>query len=451
MQLLRALAVLTALGLLAAACGDGDDADDVATPTASPTATQPADPTPEPDQPISPASLITVDRAAPAPSADPRLAAEAMSAFGFELHGALDDEAASADNLVASPASVAIALAMLEPGTVGDGQTQIRELLGIDDPTAFHESMNALEQSLESRVPPESRGDEDPGEIELAVANAAYLQQGYPFEPMYLDTIGTHYGPVLNEVDFVPDPDAVAHEINDFVADVTRDRIPELIPDGAISRDTVLALVNALYMKASWSAPFDGEATADAAFTLLDGTEVDVPMMMGFASSSARGDGWVGAGKGLTGDLVAQFVLPDEGMFDQIEDRIGDVFAEYDRNRTDGSTLAMPRFETRFAVQLDAALRSLGLTAVYDEGHLLGIADDPRLVVDKALHETFVAVDEEGLEVAAATAILAAGTSAPLEPPVPVVLDRPFLFRVVDLQTGATLFLGRIVDPLAGA
>ena len=201
------------------------------------------------------------------------------------------------------------------------------------------------------------------------------MQQGYPFEPAYLETVGTHYGPVLNEVDFRPDPDAVAHQINDFVSDATRERITDLIDDGVIGPDTVLALVNALYLKASWLSSFDAEQTSDAPFTLLDGTEVDVPLMQGGSDTSAGGDGWVGATKVLTGGLAVQFILPDDGRFDEIEANLGAVLDDYADRRTSGSSLAVPRFESRFAAELDEALRSLGLTDVYLPGNLLGVAD----------------------------------------------------------------------------
>ena len=124
-------------------------------------------------------------------------------------------------NVAVSPASVAYALAMLEPGTVGDAQTQLRNLLQIDDSAKFHASMNALQQALEARTPTEVQPGDDPGEITVRIANAAYLQQGYPFEPTYLAGVGANYGPVLNEVDFHSDPDGVARDINAFVADAT--------------------------------------------------------------------------------------------------------------------------------------------------------------------------------------------------------------------------------------
>jgi len=355
--------------------------------------------------------------------------------------------AAPSENVAVSPTSIAIALATLEPGTNGDAQTQIRRLLRIDDPAAFHASMNALEQNLEARVAdPPNEGD-DPGEVTLRVANAAYLQRGYPFLLGYLETVGTNYGPVLNEVDFSVDPDAVAHRINDLVADATNDQIQDLVADGVIKPETVLALVNALYMKASWLETFDIEATTDEPFTMLDGTELTVPMMHGTGSSSAQGDGWVGATKSYVGGLTAQFILPDADRFDQVADDLDGVLAEYDTNRTSGAPFAMPRFETRFSTELSDSLKALGLTAPYVEGGLLGIADDPRLVIDQAIHQTFVAIDEEGTEAAAATVVLMYPTSGPAVEPVPVTLDRPFIYRIIDDRTGTTLFIGQVLDP----
>ncbi len=398
---------------------------------------------------VRPINLSVPERAGS--STNPQTAGEAITSFGFDLFSAARRSAPDSEegqNLTVSPASVAVALAMLEPGAVEDAQGQLRALLAITDADRFHASMNSMQENLETRQPSEA-GDQDPGEITIRVANAAYLQQGYPFQEPYLEAIGANYGPVLYEVDFRPDPDAVARGINDFVADATEQQITDLIADGVISPDTVLALVNALYFKASWLEPFEPAETADDTFTRLDGSTVGVDMMQGSSGSSAEGDGWVGATKSYTGGLDAQFILPDEGRFDEIAADLSSVFDEYERNRSTQEELAVPRFEVRSSVQLDEALQSLGLTAPYQNGGLLGIAEDPKLVVDKVIHETFVAMDEEGTEAAAATVVLAFPTSGPPSPPVPVVLDRPFLYRIIDQQTGATLFIGQILDPAA--
>ena len=254
---------------------------------------------------------------------------------------------------------------------------------------------------------------------------------------------------MVRAVDFVADPDAVAHEINRFVEEATADRIKDLVGDGVLRADHVLALVNALYLKASWLSVFEEAMTEEGRFHRRSGAPVTVPMMHGFSGASARGDGWVAATKHYVGGLAAQFVLPDEGRFDEVAADIAGVVTEFDRRATKGATLVVPRFTTRFRAPLDGPFKALELDSLFEDGQLMGVANDPTLRLDVALHEAFVAMDEEGTEAAAATVLVAAAVSAPLEPPVPVVLDRPFLFRIFDGQSGATLFLGRILDPTA--
>jgi serpin B len=218
--------------------------------------------------------LVEIDRARPAPDADPSAAVDAIDALGYRLLAQVAAAEAAGTNVVISPTSVAIALALMEPGTVGDATDQLHQLLAIDDPAALHAAMGALEAHLGSLAVT----DDDGGELVIQVADAAYLQQGYPFEASYLETIGTHHGPVLYAVDYRSDPDAVADEINRFVADATRDRIPELIGPGVLDIDTVLTLVNALYLKASWLEPFEPEGTEAAAATAMVMRATSAPM-----------------------------------------------------------------------------------------------------------------------------------------------------------------------------
>ena len=428
MRCARLAATLVGAGFLAATVGCGAD---------------------EPEERLTVGVLSDVERAPADPSADPHVAGRAITALGHDLFDAAVASGGEG-NVVVSPASVAIALALMEQGTVGPAQVQLRELLHIDDATAFHASMSAFELALESRRLDEPiEADEDPGQLSARIANAAFLQEGYPFEPTYLDAIGRSYGPVVRELDYRSDPDAAAHEINRFVADETEQRIPELIGDGVLSADTVLTLVNALYLKVSWQTVFEEDDTDDADFTRLDGSTVTVPLMEGHADATARGDGWVGGSKAYVGGLAAQFVLPDEGRFEDVAADLAAAFAGFESHPTGGAPLSLPRFETRHHQELTPALKALGLTAPYEEGNLLGIADDERLVLDQVIHETYLAMDEEGTEAAAATAAVFVPTAAPIEPPGPVVLDRPFLFRIFDHTTGATLFLGQVLDPTA--
>ena len=467
----RAVALLTLASLVGAACGSSDDARPASpdplgstvptdvppistSPATSPATTQPKTPATSPATspgPSDPSSPVMPVRAASA--GEPQVAGEAVADFGFELLAGSSARADAGANVVVSPLSVAIALALLEPGATGDGQTQLHELLGIDDRIEWHAAMSALEQALESRTTDDqfrSLGEEqDPGEVAVNVADAAFLQPGYPFRDDYLDAIGTTYGPVLEELDFEADQQAAADRINAFIADATDDRITDLVSADAIDPSTVLALVNALLLKASWLENFDRDQTVDTTFQLADGADVTVPMMFGSAGRSGSGDGWVAATKPLVGGLAVEFYLPDAGRLDDVETRFAEVADDYAEQFNPGGLLGVPRFETRVDTTLTEMLPDLGLTAVFQKGNLLGIADDPKLVVDKVLHQAWVSFDEDGVEAAAATILLAVTESAPIDPPIDVVLDRPFLFRIIDQSSGATLFTGRIVDPTA--
>jgi serpin B len=390
--------------------------------------------------------LTRTDQVAAPSEADTTIAGDAVTAFGYDVLGALSAEAPEG-NLIVSPLSVVAALALLEPGARGAAQTELRNALHVTDTDAFHASLSALEQRLVALAASPGNEGEKPGELAVRLANAAYLQQGYPFEQAYLDRIGELYGPQLRGVDFTVDPDAVADEINAFIAEVTKDRIKDLVKDGVLTTDTVLALVNALYFKASWLEVFDKSATVDGDFTRRDGSTVNVPLMHGRSFRSARGDGWVAASKAYVGGLWVDFLLPDEGRYDHMAGALDTAFAELDATSAKGAELAVPKFETRRPSDLGPALRALGIRAAFEEGNLRGIADDPRLRLAEALHETYVAMDEEGTEAAAATVLTGEATSGSTIEPVPVILDRPFFFRIVDPTSHATLFVGRILDP----
>ena len=384
---------------------------------------------------------------------DPTIAGRAVDGFGFDLFAAAAAAADPAANLVISPLSIAVALGMVEPGATGDAAAQLRSALRIDDPATWHASINALALSLETRElhpPTEISGEvQDAGELHVNIANAAFTQPGYRFLPAYLNAVGTDYGAAIEELDFLTDQVAAAERINRFIAEQTDDRITDLLRAEDIDPATVLALVNAVLLQASWQSEFAAADTADADFTRLDGSSVTVPVMHGNGGRSGRGDGWVAASKPLVGGLSFEVVLPDNGRFDDVAARFDDVVAEFGTSTNPGGELAVPRFETRVTVGLNEALQAIGVTAPFERGNLLGIADDPRLVIKKVLHQTWLSIDEQGIEAAAATIVLVYATSAPVDEPVSVIIDRPFLFRIVDDTTGAPLFVGRIMDPTA--
>jgi len=229
-------------------------------------------------------------------------------------------------------------------------------------------------------------------------------------------------------------------------------RVPEIVPTGVLDEETLLVLVNALYLKAAWLDPFQETATADADFHLGDGTTVRVPTMLGhLGAPTGSGDGWRSARlRYAGGSLAMTVVLPDPGKLAAVEA----VVAEHgwatllDARGHERLELRLPRFTVRTSSRLGELLAPLGMpTAFTDDADFSGFTTDDPLKISEVLHEAFVAVDEEGTEAAAATAVVMQRAGAIPAPPVPFVVDRPFLFAVHEIETGTPLFLGRVTDP----
>ena len=375
-------------------------------------------------------------------------------AFALELYS---QAAAQAGNVFMSPYSIRVALGMLYAGARGDTRSEMTTSLrfGLEEPT-LHAAFNATDLALSGR-PDELVGHDSPeppdmpatGDLLLRVVNAAFGQSGLMFETDYLDTLAIHYGGAMYGADFASEPDRERRAINAWVERQTAERIKDLLPQGSIDRSTVLVLANAIYFKGSWLTPFDAAQTRDETFHAPTG-DVSIPMMNGYAEQYAAGDGYAALELPYIAPAVRMlFVLPDEGRFDEIEAGLDQ--AQFDAIRGSLSrhsvVLKLPKFSFDSSFELRDALRALGMVQAFDplEADLSGITGGQGLYVSKVLHKAFVALDEQGTEAAAATAIVTSVVSAP--PPADFFADRPFLFFIYDEPTGQILFAGRVVDP----
>ena len=437
--LLRLLAVSTVMAVLAAGCGDAGGID-------------PTDPTaPDRPQPVT-GALVSSDlprsSAAPPSTADPVIVAG--NEFATDVYRQL---AARDGNLVFSPVSIRLALAMAAAGAGGSTAEQMADGLGLgDDPAAAHAVLNALDQALESR-----NFATDDGGVELSIANALWGQEGFDFEEAFLDRLASDYGAGMQVVDFV---DSAAREqarqaINDWVAAETNDRIQDIIPEGALNAMSRLVLANAVYLDATWARTFEPEATDTAPFFRLDGSSVDVEMMHqtgGFAY--ARGDGWQAVRLPYMRNETAMLVIvPDTGRFAEIEAGLDATWiAEAAAALAPVPVrLGLPRFEFESDFSLNEVLTAIGMVDAFDPGaaDFSGMTTQEQLFIAEVLHKAFVAVDEEGTEAAAATAVIMEATAAPVDEPIELTIDRPFVFALEDLPTETLLFLGRVTDPAA--
>ena len=375
------------------------------------------------------------------------------ASFALDLYKQLS---ADHDNLFLSPFSISVALAMTFAGAQGETREQMQQVLAFTLGDDVHPAFADLQAELKTRESTigrdpstDSDDEEEIDAFQLAVANALWGQEGYGFADDYLSLIEENYGGGLREVDYAHDHDGARDQINDWVAEHTNDRIDPLLPETALSPQSVLVLTNAIYFLASWLHEFDPSDTTDDAFIGLDEEEATVPMMQqNLRTNYAK----LANGEAIELPYVGQevsmvLIKPDDGYFEQFEeelhaDRLLEIFDELG----DASgTLVLPKFEYSTDIQLRDTMQSMGMEKAF-AGGFGGMVDGDGggLAINEIFHEAFISVDEEGTEAAAATAVEMVISAPPDWGE--VRFDRPFIFCIRDRPTDAILFLGRVVE-----
>ena len=426
-----ALFGVLAVGWVAGGCGTGEDS------------------TFEPSQARSDESRILSPNV---PQGDLDALVTGNTEFSFDLYQELAAAGSGNDNLFLSPFSISQALAMTYAGARGNTAVEMADTLHFSLLDArLHPAWNELDLTLASRG--ENAQASDGQGFRLHIVNSIWGQDGYPFEAPFLDTLALHYGAGINLVDFESDPEGCRDTINTWVENQTEGRIEDLLPPDVIKTITRLVLVNAIYFNAAWLHPFDEADTEDGTFHRVDGSQVTVPLMYQEESfRHATGDGWQAVELPYDGEELSMVVvLPDAGRFDEID-------AGLDAASLDGMlaglshaplALTLPKFSYTSSFMLKDTLEALGMVDAFQYGaaDFSGIDGTQSLYIGAVIHKAFVDVNEAGTEAAAATAVVVDfGTSAP-PTPTPMTVDRPFIFLIRDLQTGAILFTGRVMDP----
>lgn len=349
-----------------------------------------------------------------------------------------------AQNVVCSPYSIAVALAMTRNGALGETAAEMDRVLRAAGVHDLNDGVNALQQRIESGV------GRTP--VTLDVANSLWAQRDVTWEPTFLDALARYYGAGVRLVDYGADADGARVAINAWTSDRTHRRIPELLQPGVVDALTRLVLVNAVYLKAPWQQPFDEGATEEGPFARSDGSRAQVQMMRGVlgATRYARAPGCEVVVLPYDGGRLAMaVVLPDPGKFDELVRDLNDVTLHrlVAAPRPVPVRLALPRWSFRLGAELAPVLADLGMaTAFSDHADFRGMTRDESLHIDAVAHEAFVAVDEAGTEAAAATAVAMRLSAAPVEK-VELTVDRPFLFTIYHVETATPLFIGLVSDP----
>ncbi|MGH2607265.1 MAG: serpin family protein, partial [Anaerolineales bacterium] len=373
--------------------------------------------------------------------------ASGNTAFAFDLYRIL---AAGEDNLFFSPYSISVALAMTYAGAAGDTASQMAGTLHFTlPPDRLHPAFNAYSLDLQARAEQPDEGTP----FELSIANSLWGQRTFPFRPEFLDLLAENYGAGMRLVDFAADPEAARLAINQWVSDETREKIQDIVPSGAIDTLTRLVLANAIYFKAAWLHPFEGDATTTEPFHRLDGSSVNVSMMhQDEAYGYAVREGYRALELPYqTGDMSMVIILPDEGQFKTVEEALSpERIQEIVGDLTYGPvTLSFPRFTYESVFRLNETLQDLSMSDAFDpdRADFSGMDGSRDLSIGSVLHKAFVSVDENGTEAAAATAVIMHLASAFADEPITFTVDRPFIYLIRDGQTGSVLFVGRVMNP----
>ena len=353
-------------------------------------------------------------------------------------------------NLFFSPYSISDAMAMTWAGARGQTETDIATAMHFTLPQSqLHPALNKLDLDLASRGQG-AKGKDGEG-FRLHVVNAIWGQQGFKFTPQYLDTLATNYGAGLRVLDFIKQPEPSRITINDWVAQQTENRIKDLIPAGAINNLTRLVLTNAIYFNAAWAQPFQKGATTQGTFHRLDGSDVSVSMMRQTQSFRySEGANYQATELPYDGrELSMIVILPRAGAFADFEQSFDSRIL---KTIVDGLTsrevaLTMPKFGFETSMSLKQNLTALGMgNAFTDSADFSGMDGARDLRIQDVIHKAYVAVDEDGTEAAAASAVIVGTTALPSDT-AEMKVDRPFLFLIRDNPTGTVLFLGRVSDP----
>ncbi|XP_066335702.1 serpin-ZXA-like [Miscanthus floridulus] len=363
-------------------------------------------------------------------------------------------------NAVFSPLSLHVALSLLAAGSGGATRDQLLAALGGGHGPDAVDSLHALADQVARIVMADGS---EAGGPRIAFADAVFADASWKLKPAFQELAVGKYKAHTHSVDFQKQAAEVAGQVNTWVEKVTSGTIEELLPPGSVDESTRLVLGNALYFKGAWTNKFDASETRDGEFHLLNGSSVEAPFM------SSRDDQYMASYGDLKvlrlpyeqGGDKRQFsmyiLLPEaqDGLW-SLAQKLSSEPEFLDRHiptrKIPVGQIKVPKFKISFGFEASELLKGLGLQLPFSpEADLSEFVDSPvplKLSVSSILHKSFVEVNEEGTEAAAASAIVTRGTSLRRIHPDYFIADHPFLFLIREDTTGVVLFVGHVVNPL---
>ena len=367
----------------------------------------------------------------------------ASNNFGFSLFQELAKKE-PAKNIFISPSSISMALTMTYTGAEAGTKTAMEKTLGFAGMST--REVQEANKDIRTVLAAPDKG------VTLDIANSLWAKQGIEFKREFIGKNEDYFGAKVTTLDFSKPESADA--INVWVTEATQEKIKQIVDK--IPADMAMYLVNAVYFKGAWKDKFDAKQTVPREFTLFDGKKKDVAMMHDqgeyeYQKSDKFAAVRIPYGTGRLGMIV---MLPNEKI------PVADVVKQLDAKNWDAwmtkfkkmdGKLGLPKFKSEYSAQLKEQLEALGMGEAFDpnKADFKGMSAAEQLFISHVQHKTFVEVSEEGTEAAAVTDVGVGVTSAPAQPKetFELIANRPFVYAIVDKQTGAILFLGIMGDP----
>lgn len=365
----------------------------------------------------------------------------ASNDFAMRLYERLQ-KAQGGENIFISPFSIAAVLTMTYNGALNQTQQDMAQILGLTGLSI--EEINHAYALLRSLLVSHSIG------TKLAIANSLWARAGLLFDPVFRTRCIEDYAAKIASLDFT-DPQTL-QTINDWVESKTQNKIKKLLKPGDINAQTVLVLINAVYFKGIWQKQFNPAKTKEGLFNLLDGNQQKCAMMHqngGYAYLQQADFQAISLPYG-DGHLSMLIFLPDpSSSLAQFHQQLNtehweNWLSKFQETQID---LSLPRFKIEYEIELSETLAKLGMGIIFgpQADFRAMFADTGNLAINQVRHKTFLDVNEEGSEAAAATAVVMLRKAMPSKRRMSV--DRPFFCAIRDNQSGAILFMGSILKP----
>jgi serpin B len=388
--------------------------------------------------------------------------ADANNNFAFDLYSKYKS---NNENVFFSPYSISVALTMTYEGARGKTAEEMYDVLNLFPQCQCKKAPCICDQPDKRRQAfaeiMDSINKEDKA-YKLSTANALWAQKDYVFLKDYFDIVETYYGGKVTNLDFIGDTENSRLTINRWIEDKTNSKIKDLIPQGSIDAYTRLVLTNAIYFKGTWLTQFDKSLTLERDFTKANGEKIKAKMMcLNHLDLGKKAFNYVEnsdlqaielpyAGEELS--MIILLPKPDysENM-DLIEKNINTNYvnnlkSQMERLRMNSVCIPKFKFETNYFMA--DALSEMGMPTAFSRyADFSGMTGNNDLSISRVIHKAFIAVDEEGTEAAAATAVIMSKTSASIEPKRIFNADYPFIFMIQQKETGNILFMGKVADP----